>query len=166
MIPYKGYKPKIDKTAYVAMHTTIAGKVTIGRNSSIWFGSVLRGDLNTIEIGNSTNIQDNSTIHMDHDTPVKIGDNVTVGHNCILHGCTVQDNVIVGMGATILDGAVISRNSIVGANSLVTSGKVYPEGMLILGSPAKAVRELTEQEIAKIQANADEYVMLAKEFMQ
>lgn len=164
MIPYKNNTPKINRDAFIAMYAIVAGRVTLEKNVGIWFGAVLRGDVSHIHVGEGTNIQDNATIHVGHDVPTIIGKHVTVGHNCIIHGCTINDNVIVGMGSTVLDGAVIGRNSIVGANSLVTMNKTFPEGVLIMGSPAKVIRELTEQEIESIETSATEYMKLAKAY--
>lgn len=166
MIKYKGYEPKIDKTVFVAENTSIIGQVNISAHSGIWFGTIMRGDINHIDVGEYTNIQENSTIHVDHDFPTIIGDKVTVGHNCIIHGCTLEDNTLIGMGSTILDGAVIRKNSIVGANSLVTMNKTFPEGVLIIGSPAKVIRNLTEEEIDNIEKSANTYAELAKDFME
>lgn len=157
-ISYLGEIPKIDSTVYIAENATIIGKVSIKKNSSIWFQSVLRGDINTIEIGEGTNIQDLTVIHLSSDTGVKIGDQVTVGHACIIHGCTIDNKVIVGMGTTILDGAKIGEGSIIGANSLITKDKVFEPGMLILGSPAKAIRKLTDEEIKSIEQSAQNYM--------
>lgn len=164
MIPFKGKRPKIHQSAYIAMYTIVAGDVTIGKDSSIWFGSVLRADVNSITIGDNTNIQDNSTIHMGHEKPVIIGDRVSVGHNCIIHGCQIHNNVIVGMGTTLLDGAEIASNSIIGANSLVTSNKKFPQGVLIMGSPARVIRDLSQEEIESIDHLSREYSQLANDY--
>lgn len=166
MILYKTYKPEVDKSVYVALHTAIVGRVSIGADSSIWFGAVLRGDVSYIQIGKGSNIQDNTTVHVGHDIPTIIGDNVTVGHNCIIHGCTLEDDTLIGMGSTILDNAKISKNSIVGANSLVTMNKVFKEGVLIMGSPAKVIRDLTEDEIASIHHSAQDYISVSRDYMK
>ncbi len=169
MIPYKNHKPPlVDETVYQAMHSVIAGKVTIEKNASVWFGAVLRGDDSYITIGQGTNIQDNTTVHVGRDIPpTLIGEMVTVGHNCIIHGCILGDYSIIGMGgSTILDGAQIGKNSIVGANSLVTMNKKFPDGVLIMGSPAKVIRDLTPpEEIESIEHSAKEYMSLAKDYM-
>ncbi len=165
MIPYKNHKPLVDETVYQAMHSVIAGKVTIEKNASVWFGAVLRGDDSYITIGQGTNIQDNTTVHVGRDIPTLIGEMVTVGHNCIIHGCILGDYSIIGMGSTILDGAQIGKNSIVGANSLVTMNKKFPDGVLIMGSPAKVIRDLTPEEIESIEHSAKEYMSLAKDYM-
>lgn len=145
---------------FIAKSADIIGDVSLGENSSVWFQSVLRGDQEPIIIGENTNIQDGTVIHCDPNHPTNIGDNVSVGHNCTLHGCTIDDNVIVGMGSTVLNGAKIGKNSIVGAGSLVTQNKEFEPGKLILGSPAKAIRDLTEDELASIKHNAEEYLIL------
>lgn len=154
---------KIDPSVYTAPGAHIVGNVTIGAGSSVWYNTVIRADEAPIIIGNNTNIQDLVTVHVGTDIPTVIGDGVTVGHNAIVHGCTVEDNVIVGMGAILLNGSHIRRNSIVGAGALVTQGKDFPEGSLILGSPAKVVRSLTPEEIEGIRRNAEVYVKLAAE---
>lgn len=152
--------PIIAKNTFIADNAAIIGDVTIGEGSSVWFGASLRGDEGKIEIGKNSNIQDNATVHSE----TKIGDGVTVGHNAIVHGCTVSDNVLIGMGATVLDGAVIGEDSIVGAGALVTGNKVFPPKSLILGSPAKLIREMTDEEVDSIRKNANEYVNLSKEY--
>ncbi len=151
----------MDKNSiFIADSADVIGEVKLGNNSSIWFQSVVRGDQETIEIGNNSNIQDGTVIHCDEGYPVEIGENVSVGHNCTLHGCQIDDNVIVGMGSIILNGAKIGENSIIGAGSLITQNKTFEPGKLILGSPAKAVRDLTKDEINSIKSNANEYIEL------
>lgn len=150
----------MNSSNFIADSADIIGDVTIGDNSSVWFQSVLRGDQQPIRIGKNSNIQDGTVIHCDPGHPTNIGDNVSVGHNCTLHGCTIDDDVIVGMGSIVLNGAKIGKNSIVGAGSLITQNKEFEPGKLILGSPAKAVRDLTEEELASIKHNADEYLKL------
>jgi gamma-carbonic anhydrase len=135
--------------------------VAIGAKAGIWFGAVVRGDSNAIRIGAQTNIQDNSVLHVDHKHPLTVGDDVTVGHRAILHGCTIENRCLVGMGATIMNGAVIGADSIVGAGALVTEGTVVPPRSLILGVPAKVKRELTEDEVASIARSATLYAEYA-----
>jgi transferase hexapaptide repeat protein len=154
----KERKPKISSSAFIAKNADVIGDVEIGENASIWFGAVLRGDIEKIVIGKNSNVQDNSTLHTKHGTPCIIGENVSVGHNVILHSCKIGDNVIVGMGSTIMDDAEVLDNCLVGANSLVTRSTPKEEGVLILGSPAKIVRKLTDEEIKGLKANADHYV--------
>ena len=155
--------PTISSSAFVADNATVRGDVTLGERSSVFFGAVLRGDRAPITIGSGTNIQDNCVVHVDYDYPVVVGQNVTVGHGAILHGCTVGDNTLIGMGAIVLNGAVIGENSIVGAGARVTKNTVVPPGSLILGSPAKVKRALTEEEIEHNRASAAEYCRAAKE---
>jgi len=141
----------------------IVGNVRIGDGSSVWYNAVLRGDLEPIEIGRCSNIQDNCVVHTSRGYPVRVGDCVSVGHAAVLHGCIVADNVLIGMNSTILNGAVIGENSIVGAGAVVTSGKEFPPGSLIIGTPARAVRELSDEEIESIRDNARRYALLARE---
>ena len=157
-------KPKIHENTFIANSADIIGNVEIFENASIWFGAVLRGDVEKIVIGKNSNIQDNSTVHTDFGIPCIIGENVTVGHNVVLHSCNISDNVIIGMGSTILNGAKIAKNCLVGANSLVTHKLEYEEGVLILGNPATIVRILTDEEIEHIVKNANHYVENAKRY--
>ncbi|MGB3926869.1 MAG: gamma carbonic anhydrase family protein [Caldicoprobacterales bacterium] len=161
---YNGHKPHIHNSCFIAENTTIIGRVTIKRNASIWYGTVIRGDDNYISIGENTNVQDNCTIHIAEDYPTIIGDNVTIGHGAIVHGCKVGNNVLIGMGAIILDGAEIEDNVLIAAGSLVPPGKKMPSNTLVMGSPAKVVRELTKEEIVNIKNSADYYVKLAEEY--
>ena len=137
------------------------GNVVIGKNSSIWYNAVIRGDIESITIGNFSNVQDNSVLHSSRDFPLKLGDYVSVGHAAVLHGCRVDDNCIIGMNATLLNGSHIQKNSIVAAGSVVPGGKVFPEGSLIMGVPAKVVREVKEEEIEQIKDNALRYLKLS-----
>ncbi len=162
---YKDSTPSIGKDTYVAPSADIIGKVTIGSESSVWPNVSIRGDIDSITIGDKTSIQENSTLHISEGLPLTLGNQVTVGHGVILHSCTVGDNTIVGMGAIILDGAVIGENSLVGAGSLVTPGKVFPPNSLIMGSPAKVIRERTPEEAEQNKEHAQDYVNLAKEYL-
>ena len=143
---------------YIAEGAKVIGDVTIYENSSVWYNAVIRGDSNTIIIGEKTNVQDNAVMHTSHNHALTIGNQVTIGHGAIVHGCTVGDNVLIGMGAIILDGAVIGDNCIIGAGALVTQNKEIPEGSLCVGSPARVMRELTAEEKESILENANEYV--------
>ena len=154
----------IDKSVFLADGTKVIGNVEIGKNSSIWFNAVIRADSDTVKIGENTNIQDNAVIHTSSGFGVQIGDNVTIGHGAIVHGCTIKDNVIIGMGAIVLNGAIIEENSIIGAGTLVTQGKVIPTGSLAFGNPVKIVRQLTNKEIKSIKDNAISYVNEAKNY--
>ena len=142
------------------------GEVEMGSDVSIWHGAVVRGDTDSITIGNNSNVQDNCVVHCTKGFPVKIGDNVSVGHGAIVHGCVLEDNVLIGMNATVLNGAHIGKNSIVGAGAVVSEGKEFPEGSLILGVPAKKVKDLTPVQIDHIQENADNYVKLSKQYKE
>jgi carbonic anhydrase/acetyltransferase-like protein (isoleucine patch superfamily) len=153
-------EPRIDPAAYVSPHAVVMGDVRLAARASVWPTAVLRGDINFIEIGEGSNIQDGSVVHLAEDLPVIVGKLVTVGHGAILHACTVGDECLIGMRATILDGAVIGRGSIVGAHALVTKGMQIPPGSLVMGTPARVVRPLRPDEIAGIRAWADHYVAL------
>ena len=144
----------------------VIGEVEMGSDVSIWYGAVVRGDTDSITIGNNSNVQDNCVVHCTKGFPVKIGDNVSVGHGAIVHGCVLEDNVLIGMNATVLNGAHIGKNSIVGAGAVVSEGKEFPEGSLILGVPAKKVKDLTPVQIDHIQENADNYVKLSKQYKE
>ena len=144
----------------------VLGNVELGEDVSVWHGAVIRGDTDSITIGNKSNVQDNCVVHCTKEFPVKIGDNVSVGHGAVVHGCTLEDNVLIGMNATVLNGAHIGKNSIVGAGAVVSEGKEFEEGSLILGVPAKKVKDLTSEQIAHIQENADNYVKLSKQYKE
>ena len=148
------------ETVWVAENAVLVGDVTIGEGSSVWYGAILRGDEAPITIGKNTNIQDGAVLHEAARYPLVIGDGVTVGHNAILHGCEIGNNVVVGMGSIVMNGAKIGNDSIVGAGSLVTQDKEFPDGVMILGSPARALRNLTPEEIARNRWNAEGYVRL------
>jgi carbonic anhydrase/acetyltransferase-like protein (isoleucine patch superfamily) len=157
-----GLKPDIAKAAFVAGNATVLGNVTLGAHSSVWYGCVLRGDINTIEIGEGTNIQDLTMVHLADDYGVKIGRYCTIGHSAIIHACEIGDECLIGMGATILDGAKIGDHCIVGANSLVTQRFVAPPGSMILGSPARVTRPLTEKELLTLRPWAEKYIVVAR----
>ena len=162
---FSGKRPAVDGSAFVADTAMVIGDVEIGARSTVWFGAVIRGDVYYIRIGEETSIQDNSVIHVTHGQyATVIGNRVTVGHSVTLHGCTVRDRCIVGMGSTVLDQADIGERCILGAGSLVTPGTKIPPGHLALGNPAKVKRPLTEKELAWIESSADHYVELAKTY--
>jgi len=169
---FKNITPKIGNKTWVAQSADVIGDVECGEDCSIWFGCVVRGDVHYIKIGNRVNIQDLSMIHVTHykkadrsdGNPTIIGDDVTIGHRVMLHGCVIEDACLIGMSATILDGAVIGKESIVGAGSLVTKNKKFPPRSLIMGSPAKVVRELNEDEIKELYASATRYVNFKEDY--
>jgi carbonic anhydrase/acetyltransferase-like protein (isoleucine patch superfamily) len=159
--------PQFDETVFVAPSADIIGDVTIGKESSIWFNVTIRGDVNVIQIGNQSNVQDNVCIHVMNQTgPTHIGNEVTIGHGAIVHGCTIKDRVLVGMNVTILDKAVIEPNVIIAAGSLVPPGKTLESGFMYMGSPAKATRKLTEEELASIPKYASNYVKYSRAYQQ
>ncbi len=171
---YKEITPKIGEKSWIAPSADVIGDVEIGKECSIWFGAIVRGDVHFIKIGDRTNIQDLSMIHVTHykkhrkigdGHPTIIGNDVTVGHRVMLHGCTIEDACLIGMSATILDGAVIGKESIVGAGSLVTKNKTFPPRSLIMGSPAKVVRELTDEEVKELYASAARYVSFKNDYI-
>jgi len=155
-------KPKIHETAYIAPGAVVLGDVTVDEDVGIWYNAVVRGDRGSIVIGRGSNIQDNAVVHLDSPYPVTIGENVTVGHGAIVHGCTVGDNSLIGMGAILMNGAHIGKNCIVAAGALVTQGMEVPDGSLVMGSPAKVKRMVTEEEIAANLRNASRYVEEAR----
>lgn len=155
---YLRAKPFIGKDVYIARGAVVLGDVTLGDHSSVWYNAVLRGDINSIIVGNHTNIQDNAVLHLADDFPCVIGNWVTVGHSAIVHACRVGDECLVGMGATILDGAEIGEQCIIGANSLVTMGTKIPAGSMAVGSPAKVIRQLSAEERAMLKGWAEKYV--------
>jgi carbonic anhydrase/acetyltransferase-like protein (isoleucine patch superfamily) len=159
ILKYKDKYPEIAETSFVAEDADIIGDVKIGMNSSIWFKTVVRGDVNFIVIGENTNIQDNSVLHVTTDThPLIIGNDVTAGHGVILHGCTIKDRVLIGMGSIVLDGAVIDSDTLVAAGSVVTQNTRIPSGKLVMGTPARIKRDLTDEEIHSIKQSSVNYV--------
>ena len=156
--------PQIAATAWVADSAQVMGDVVLGDDVSVWFGTVVRGDSETITIGRGSNIQDASVLHADPGKPLIIGERVSVGHQVMLHGCTVGDETLIGIGAIVLNGAVIGKNCLVGAGSLVTEGKVFSDGCMILGSPAKAVRQLSPEQIEGLKSIAQHYIDNAVRF--
>lgn len=166
IMEFQGVQPSIASDVFIAPSADIIGDVNIGEQSSVWFGCVIRGDVNSITIGKRTSIQDLSMIHVTHfkkedrsdGFSTTIGNDVTIAHRVMLHGCTIEDACLIGMSATILDGAIIGKESIVGANSLVTKNKIFPPRSLIMGNPAKVVRELSDEEVTSLYASAANYV--------
>ncbi len=157
--PYRGILPKIHPSVYLSENVCVIGDVEIGEDSSVWFGAVVRGDVNYIRIGRRTNIQDNSVVHVTHETaPTIVGDDVTVGHRVILHGCVLGNRILVGMGAILMDGVEVEDDVIIGAGALVTQNKKIPSGVLVAGVPAKIIRDLKDEEVKMIRESANNYV--------
>lgn len=173
IMAFQGVNPKIAKNVFIAPSADIIGDVSIGEGSSVWFGAVIRGDVNQIRIGKNTSIQDRSVVHVTHYTredksdgfATFVGDNVTVGHSVTLHGCTIEDACLIGMGSIILDGVIIGKESIVAAGSLVTKNKSFPPRSMIMGNPAKVVRSLTNEEVASLYKSAVNYVKFMGQYL-
>ncbi|MFD5569223.1 gamma carbonic anhydrase family protein [Streptomyces cadmiisoli] len=157
-----GREPKIDPEAFVAPTATVIGDVTLGAGASVWYGAVVRGDVERISVGASSNVQDNCTLHADPGFPVAVGERVSIGHNAVVHGATVEDDCLIGMGATVLNGAVIGAGSLVAAQALVPQGMRVPPGSLVAGVPAKVRRELTAEEREGVTLNGTLYAELAR----
>ncbi len=165
IMPYLGKYPKINETVYLCDNTVIIGDVEIEKGSSVWFGAVIRGDVNYIRIGKNTNIQDNSVLHVQHDTgPLIIGNGVTVGHNANLHGCKIGDNCLIGIGAIVLTGARVGKNCIIAAGAVVKENAVIQDGSLVAGVPGSVKRSLGESEINSIKESANNYIKYVKNF--
>ena len=166
LVPYNNTMPVIDKQAYIADNCSIIGAVTIGQGSSIWFNSVLRGDVASISVGQNSNIQDGSVVHTSRfNGPVRIGNKVTIGHCCLIHACTIEDNAFIGMRATIMDYCVIEKQAFIAAGSLLTPNSVVKSKELWMGSPAKFVRYLTDQDLEMMQSNIENYTSLAARYL-
>lgn len=163
---FQGIKPTVPTSCFIEDTAVVIGDVVMGEQCSVWFNAVIRGDVHYIRIGERTNVQDLCMLHVTHDThPLIIGTDVTIGHNVVLHGCTIQDRVLVGMGAIIMDGAVIGEDSVIGAGALVTEGTRVPPKSLVLGSPAKVKRPVTEKELAWVRESAENYVRYARQYL-
>jgi carbonic anhydrase/acetyltransferase-like protein (isoleucine patch superfamily) len=160
------FVPEISKGVFIAPGSQVMGKVKIGKGSGIWYGSILRGDVESIQIGEYTNIQDLTVIHTEDDCPTIMGNGITVGHQCCIHGATIGDFCLIGMGATILSGAEIGEGSIIGAGALVPEGKVIPPGVLVMGVPGKIKRDVTEEEKKGIREHAKRYAEYAKQHIK
>ena len=159
-----GVCPQVAESAWVADSAQVMGAVTLAAGSSVWFGAVIRGDTETITVGAGSNIQDASVLHADHGFPLVIGERVTVGHQVMLHGCTIGDESLIGIGAVVLNGAKIGKHCLVGAGALVTEGKTFPDGSMIIGSPAKAVRQLSPEQIEGLKRSAQHYTENANRY--
>lgn len=159
-----GIAPRVHESAWVADSAQVMGNVELAEDSSVWFGATLRGDTETITVGRGSNIQDGSVLHADVGYPLVVGERVTVGHMVMLHGCTIGDESLIGIGATVLNGATIGKNCLVGAGSLVTEGKVFPDGSVIMGSPARVVKQLTPEQVEGLRRSARHYVDNARRY--
>ena len=164
LVEIKGFVPKVSENSFIANSAEVIGQVVVEEGANIWYNTVVRGDVEPIVIGNGTNVQDLSVLHTSKGFPTTIGKDVTIGHRAICHGCTIEDNVLIGMGAIVLDGAYIESNVIIGAGSLVPPKKRIPSGSLVMGSPAKVVRTLSEEEIEHIKQSAKNYVELSQHY--
>lgn len=163
---FRDRSPRLGHDVFVAGTAAVVGDVTLGDEVSVWYGASLRGDVHWIEVGAGSNVQDNATVHVSRGThPCRIGTGVTVGHNAVVHGCIIEDDVLIGMGAVVLDGAVVGEGSLVGAGALVTGRTVIPSRSLVVGSPARVVRQLTEEEVERNRANAAHYVRMSKMYL-
>jgi carbonic anhydrase/acetyltransferase-like protein (isoleucine patch superfamily) len=161
LVPYAGNSPVIPASTWLAPNATLVGRVALGERASVFYGAVVRADVDAITIGDGSNLQDNVTVHCDAGKPTSIGSGVSVGHGAILHGCTVEDDCLIGMGATVLNHAVIGAGSLVAAGTVVLEGTVVPPGSLVAGVPGKVRRELTDEERAGIRANAEHYLVIS-----
>ncbi|HOX48815.1 MAG TPA: gamma carbonic anhydrase family protein [Spirochaetia bacterium] len=159
---FEGKRPRLHESAFVAWNAEVSGDAELAEGSSVWYGAVIRADIGPVRLGRLSNLQDGAVIHVDEGSPCVLGEGVTVGHRAVLHSCSVGDYALVGMGAIVLDGAEIGSESIVGAGALVTQGKKFPPRSMILGSPAKVVRELKAEEVESLHHHAEEYARLAK----
>ena len=163
---FLGRSPTLGREVFVAGSAAVIGDVTLGDGASVWYGASLRGDVHWIEVGPGSNVQDNATVHVSRGThPCRIGAGVTIGHNAVVHGCTVEDDVLIGMGAVVLDGAVIGTGSIVGAGAVVTKDTEVPPRSLVLGTPARVVRPLAPEAVAANRANAQHYVRMSRMYL-
>ncbi len=166
LMPYKGKMPVLHETVFAVESALIIGDVEIGAQSSVWFNAVVRGDVHYIRIGERTNVQDNCTLHVSNGTfSLNIGDDVTIGHNVTLHGCTIRDRCLIGMGAILLDGSEIGPDSVVGAGTLIKEGMKVPARSLVVGLPGRVVRTLTDEEVKKIKQSALNYIDYAREYI-
>lgn len=165
LFSYGGLFPKTEEAAFIAASSVLVGDVRVGKDASVWFASVLRGDINFIEVGDYSNVQDGCLLHVTRELPVLVGKRVTLGHGVILHGCRIKDDCLIGMGATVLDGAVIGEGSIIAARALVPEGRVVPPGSLVMGIPGKTMRSLVPEEILHIREHAETYVTLARSYL-
>lgn len=166
IIPFKGKFPVYEDTVFIAENASVIGDVILGRETSVWFNAVIRGDVNKIRIGERTNIQDGSILHVTHKKySLHIGNEVTIGHNAVVHGCTIKDRVLIGMGSVILDNSTVNSNCLIAAGSLIRENFIVPEGVLAAGVPAKIIRDLNAEEILKIRQSALNYIAYAQDYI-
>ena len=163
---YRGKSPVLKPGSYLAPLVSVIGDVVLEEGAALWYGAVVRGDQNAIRIGSGSNIQDNAVLHVSDEDPLTVGKGVTVGHGAILHGCTIEDNCLIGMGAILMNGCVIGDGSIVAAGALVTQGTIIPPGSMVMGSPAKIRRAVTAEELAHNKSSAENYLLRAKELLE
>lgn len=166
LIPYDGHLPEVDPSAFVAPGVTVVGRVRVGPDASLWFGTVVRGDVNAVTVGERTNIQDGCVVHVTEELPAQIGPDVTVGHRAVVHGCTVREASLIGMGAVVLDGATVGPHALVAAGSLVREGFTVPPRTLVAGVPARVVRQLTDAEVEALYESARHYVAYARRYQE
>ncbi len=163
---FRGRQPAVAASAYVDPSAQVIGDVRLGERTSVWANVTIRADINSVTIGDDTNVQDNSCLHVDDDKPVVIGERVVIGHSCTVHGCTIEDDCLIGMGSTILNGARVGAGSIVAAGSLVLERQEIPPRSMVMGSPAKIRRQTTDEQLEKVRRNAQNYVELSREYMR
>jgi len=164
LLSHEGHSPQLGRDVFIAEGARVIGKVKLGDEASVWFNAVLRGDVDRIEIGARTNIQDGTVVHLDHGKPCVIGPDCTIGHMAVLHGCTLEDHVLIGIGAVVLNNAHIGSGTIIAAGALIPEGKKIPSGVLVMGVPGKVVRDLTPEEIAHLDKSARNYVGYARSY--
>ena len=164
IVKFNEKEPDVARDAFVAENASIIGDVSVGKGASVWFGAVVRGDLAGIRIGNRSNVQDNAVIHVDTNAPTIIGDDVTIGHNAVVHACKIGNSCLIGMGAVVLSNAIIGDESVVGAGAIVTENKKFPPRSLIIGAPARVIRSLTDEDVKRVRENATHYVELSRAY--
>ncbi len=164
IVKFKEKEPDIATDTFIAENASIIGDVSVGKGASVWFGAVVRGDLAGIRIGNRSNVQDNAVIHVDTNAPTIIGDDVTIGHNAVVHACKIGNSCLIGMGAVVLSNAIIGDESVVGAGAIVTENKKFPPRSLIIGAPARVIRSLTDEDVKRVRENATHYVELSRAY--
>ena len=165
ILPYEGFAPEIGENVFIAPFASVIGQIFLGENVSVWFGSTIRGDISCIRVGDNTNIQDQCVLHVGDNHPCIIGNNVVAGHKAVMHGCTVEDDCLIGIGAVILNGAIIGQGSIIGAGSLIPENACIPPSSVVMGTPGKVIRQVTEEEHDQHAKLVDKYVGVARKYM-